>query len=51
MLGNEVLGRGSVRLKMFDGVERILGDSRYVPALKKRGSLRTLDKLGYYCRI
>lgn len=38
-----VIGRGSIRVKMFDGDERILNDVRHVPELKRNMiSLRML---------
>lgn len=30
-----VLGRGLVGVKMFDGIERILSDMRYIPEIKR----------------
>lgn len=39
-----VVGRGSVRIKMFDGVERILKNVRYIPELKR--NLISLGMLG-----
>ena len=42
------VGIGTVRIKMFDGVVRILGDFRHVPDLKRNLiSLSTLDAKGY----
>jgi len=51
LLGNnaacEVVGIGTVRIRMHDGVERTLTDVRHVPKLKKSLiSLGTLDDLG-----
>ncbi|KAF3665269.1 Retrovirus-related Pol polyprotein from transposon TNT 1-94 [Capsicum annuum] len=41
-------GIGTIRIKMFDGVVRTLGDVRYVPDLKRNLiSLSTLDLSGY----
>ena len=46
----KVVGIGSIKIKMFDGIVRTLTDVRYVPGLKKNLlSLGTLDKIG--CRI
>ena len=45
----KVVGIGSIKVKMFDGMVRTLTDVRYVPGLKKNLSLGTLDKIG--CRI
>ena len=46
----KVVGVGSVKMKMFDGMVRTLTDVRYVPGLKKNLiSLGTLDKIG--CKI
>lgn len=43
-----VEGRGSVRIKMHDGAERILSEVRYVPELKRNLiSLGALDKGGF----
>ena len=40
----KVVGAGSVKMKMFDGMVRTLTDVRYVPSLKKNLiSLGTLD--------
>lgn len=52
LLGNNkscpVLGKGSVRIKMFDGIERMLNEVRYIPELKRNLiSLGMLDKSGY----
>ncbi|KAK8918612.1 hypothetical protein KSP39_PZI021035 [Platanthera zijinensis] len=44
----EVLGVGNIRIKMFDGVVRILTNVRYVPNLRKSLiSLGTLEAAGY----
>ncbi|KAK3029181.1 hypothetical protein RJ639_038733 [Escallonia herrerae] len=50
LMGNdavcEVLGRGTIKIKMFDGIVRTLGDVRYIPDLKKNLiSLGTLDSI------
>ena len=46
----KVVGVGSIKMKMFDGMVRTLIDVRYVSGLKKNLiSLDTLDKIG--CRI
>ena len=46
----KVVGVGSVKMKMFDGMVRTLTDVRYVPGLKKNLiSLGILDKIG--CKI
>ena len=46
----KVVGVGSVKMKMFDGMVRTLIDVRYVLGLKKNLiSWGTLDKIG--CRI
>ena len=52
LMGNnascKVAGIGTVRIKMFDGVVRTLGDVRHVPDLKRNLiSLSTLDSKGY----
>ena len=52
LLGNnascKVAGIGTVRIKMFNGVVRTLGDVRYVPDLKRNLiSLSTLDAKWY----
>lgn len=49
LLGNNkscrVAGRGSIRIKMHDGVERVLSEVKYVPELKRNLiSLGALDK-------
>ncbi|KAH9696615.1 hypothetical protein KPL71_023232 [Citrus sinensis] len=51
VMGNDsscrVVGRGSIRLKMFDGMIRELRDVRHVPDLKRNLiSLGMLDKIG-----
>lgn len=44
----KVIGVGTIRIKMFDGVVRALGDLRHVPNLKRDLiSLSTLDAKGY----
>lgn len=55
LLGNnkscKVMRRGSIRFKMFDGVDRIFTNVRYVSELKRNLiSLCVLDKLGYSFR-
>ena len=46
----KVVGVGSVKMKMSDGMVKTLTDVRYIPGLKKNLiSLGTLDKIG--CRI
>ena len=52
LLGNnkscEIQGIGTVRIKMFDGIERVLQQVRYIPGLKRNlVSLGTLDVRGY----
>ena len=52
LMGNnascKIASIGIVRIKMFDGVVRILGDLRHVPNLKRNLiSLSTLDVKGY----
>ena len=52
LMGNnassKVAGIGTVRIRMFDGVVRTLGDIRHVPDLKKNLiSLSNLDAKGY----
>ena len=52
LMGNnascKVAGIGTVRIKMFNGVVRTLGDVRHVPDLKRNSiSLSTLDAKGY----
>ncbi|XP_070045780.1 uncharacterized mitochondrial protein AtMg00300-like [Nicotiana tomentosiformis] len=43
----KVIGEGTIRIKMHDGVVRTLTDVRYVPDLKKNSiSLGTLESLG-----
>ncbi|KAK3043426.1 hypothetical protein RJ639_002005 [Escallonia herrerae] len=40
------MGRGTIKIKMFDGIVRTLGDVRYIPDLKKNLiSLGTLDSI------
>ena len=44
----KIVGIGTIRIKMFDGVVRTLGDVRYVPDLKRNLiSLSTLGSNGY----
>ena len=41
------MGSGTVRIQMFDGVERILQEVRYIPDLKRNLiSLGMLDQIG-----
>ena len=52
LLGNnkscKIMGIGTVRIKQFDGVERILQQVRYILGLKRNPvSLGTLDARGY----
>ncbi|RVW26906.1 Glutamate receptor 2.1 [Vitis vinifera] len=52
LLGNnkhcKILGTGTVKIKHYDGIERVLEDIRYIPELKMNLiSLGMLDKLGY----
>ena len=43
-----VIGIGTVKIKMFDGVVRVLSNVRHVPDLRKNLiSLGVLDDLGY----
>lgn len=43
-----LVGIGTIRIKMFDGVVRALADVRHVPNLKRNLiSLSTLDTKGY----
>jgi hypothetical protein len=43
-----VIGIGTVKIKMFDGVVRVFGDVRHIPNLRKNLiSLGVLDDLGY----
>ena len=51
-MGNDatcpVIGIGTVKIKMFDGVVRVLSNVRHVPDLRKNSiSLGVLDDLGY----
>ena len=55
-MGNDsscrVVGRGSIRLKMFDGMIRELRDVRHVPDLKRNLiSLGMLDKIGCLVKL
>ena len=55
-MGNDsscrVVGRGLIRLKMFDGMIRELRDVRHVPDLKRNLiSLGMLDKIGYLVKL
>ena len=44
----KVVGTGTIRIKMYDGIVRTLADVRHVPELKKNLiSLGTLDSNGY----
>ena len=44
----KIVGIGTVRIKMFDGVIRTLGNVRHVPHLKRNMiSLSILDSKGY----
>jgi hypothetical protein len=52
LMGNDArckaIGIGTIKVRMFDGVVRVLTNVRYVPDLKKNLiSLGTLDSLGY----
>ena len=52
LLGNnkpcKVQGIGSIRIKMYNGVEKVLERVRYIPKLKRNLiSLGVLDELGY----
>ncbi|KAG8485555.1 hypothetical protein CXB51_018931 [Gossypium anomalum] len=52
LMGNnascKIVGVGTIKVKMFDGVVRTLSDVRYVPELKRNLiSLSTLDSKGY----
>ena len=52
LMGNDArckaIGLGTIRVRMFDGIVRILTNVRYVLDLKKNLiSLGTLDSLGY----
>jgi hypothetical protein len=52
LMGNDArckaIGLGTIKVRMFDGIFRILTNVRYVPNLKKNLiSLGTLDSLGY----
>jgi hypothetical protein len=52
LMGNNVackiVGIGSIRIRMYDGIVRILTNVRHIPDLKKNLiSLGTLDSLGY----
>ncbi|KAH9670384.1 hypothetical protein KPL70_016970 [Citrus sinensis] len=56
VMGNDsscrVVGRGSIRLKMFDGMIRELRDVRHVPDLKRNLiSLGMLDKIGCLVKL
>ena len=56
LLGNnkacKVMGSGTIRLKMFDGTERVLKEVRYVPELKRNLiSLGVLDQEGYSFKV
>ncbi|KAH0632790.1 hypothetical protein KY284_035576 [Solanum tuberosum] len=44
----KVLGKGTIQIRMYDGVVRTLTDVRYVPDLKKNHiSLGTIESLGW----
>ena len=44
----KIVGVGSIRIRMFDGIVRELMDVRYVPELKSNLiSLGVLDSCGY----
>ncbi|KAJ9544694.1 hypothetical protein OSB04_024401 [Centaurea solstitialis] len=52
MMGNNdscpIIGKGTIRIRMHDGITRTLGDVRYVPELQRNLiSLSTLDRNGY----
>jgi len=52
LLGNnkacKVISTGNIRIKMFDGIERVLDNVRFIPELKRNLiSLGTLDEQGY----
>ena len=52
LLGNnkhcKILGTGTVKIKHYDGIERVLEDVRYIPELKRNLiSIGMLDKSGY----
>ena len=52
LMGNNstcpVVGHGSVRIRMFDGIIQTIGDVRYVPDLRRNLlSLSSFDKRGY----
>jgi hypothetical protein len=51
LMGNDrckAIGIDTIKVRMFDGVVKILTNVRYVPDLKKNMiSLSTLDSLGY----
>ena len=56
VMGNDasckVIGRGLIRLKIFDGMIRELRDVRYVPELKRNLiSLWVLDKMGCIVKL
>ncbi|KAH9668177.1 hypothetical protein KPL70_021322 [Citrus sinensis] len=56
VMGNDltcrVVGRGSIRLKMFDGMSKELRDVRHVPDLKRNLiSLGMLDKIGCLVKL
>jgi hypothetical protein len=51
-MGNDVtctiIGMGTIKIKMSDGVVRTLEEVRHIPDMKKNLiSLRTLDSKGY----
>lgn len=46
-----MMGIGTIRIKMFDGIERILQEVRYIPKLKRNlVSLGIVDLVGYRFR-
>ncbi|KAJ9560945.1 LOW QUALITY PROTEIN: hypothetical protein OSB04_006105 [Centaurea solstitialis] len=52
MMGNNdscpIIGKGTIRIRMHDGITRTLRDVRYVPELRRNlMSLSTLDRNGY----
>ena len=56
LLGNnkpcKVQGVGSVRIKMYNGVEKVQENVRYIPELKRNLiSLIMLDELGYVIKV
>ncbi|KAK2987526.1 hypothetical protein RJ640_030195 [Escallonia rubra] len=56
LMGNDavckVMGIGTIKIKIFDGIVRTLGDVRYIPDLKKNLiSLGTLDSIDWSISI